>query len=61
MLFVLFIYVRSLIDRESMETLLHEHGYPHSQFRALIGADLSPHDQLVNAAGNEKCLSYQTL
>ncbi|CAG2114899.1 unnamed protein product, partial [Medioppia subpectinata] len=39
-------------DRESVETLLREHAFRHSPFRALIGADLSPHDQqaLANAA-----------
>jgi len=37
-----------------METLLGEHSYHYAPFRALIGADLSPHDQqaLANAAGN---------
>ncbi|CAG2175871.1 unnamed protein product, partial [Oppiella nova] len=38
--------------RESVETLLREHAFRHSPFRALIGADLSPHDHqaLANAA-----------
>ncbi|XP_054165228.1 T-box transcription factor TBX20-like [Oppia nitens] len=40
------------LERESVETLLREHAFRHSPLRALIGADLSPHDHqaLVNAA-----------
>ncbi|KAH7637256.1 t-box h15-like protein [Dermatophagoides farinae] len=37
---------------ESVETLLREHAFRHSPFRAFFGSDLSPHDQqaLANAA-----------
>lgn len=43
----------NFIHRESVETLLREHAFRHSPFRAFFGADLSPQDQqaLASAAG----------
>ncbi|KAH9424032.1 T-box transcription factor tbx20 [Dermatophagoides pteronyssinus] len=40
------------LESESVETLLREHAFRHSPFRAFFGSDLSPHDQqaLANAA-----------
>lgn len=46
-------FIHSFNNSESVETLLREHAFRHSPFRAFFGSDLSPHDQqaLANAAG----------
>ncbi|KAI2808848.1 T-box transcription factor tbx20 [Blomia tropicalis] len=38
------------LERESVETLLREHAFRHSPFRAFFGADLSPQDQQALAS-----------